>query len=362
MRILLLFTLLTVSAATSFAQVSSTVNYTFTNTTTGSLTDMSSGTSSILVPTTLAGNFSASSSIGFDFWLMGTRYTNFSVNSNGLMRLGKNKVSTTGSNDMRAVNNLPFITAFWDDLNNYTISTGTRSRVHSKVTGTAPNRVLTVEWKNFIIRSNSSNGVQLSTWQVRLYETTGVFQFVYGRMQIATGSSTVTASAGMSVTPGNTLNKMIYLTNIITPTVSRNGGVAANTLVNTNTVGPITGLNSSSNGSRTQYTFTSWLPDANPAGLNFTAINPGGMTLNWTCAATNELGFVIYRSDDGGATYNFVTQTAANATSSVQGGLSPNTTYFWKVYAVTEGALSTAATSSGTTSVCIGAPLTNTLN
>lgn len=362
MRILLLFTLLTFSVATISAQVSSTVNYTFTNITTGSLTDMSSGTTSVLVPTSTSGEFSASSTIGFDFWLMGTRYTNYSVNSNGLMRLGKNKVSTTGSNDMRAVNNLPFITAFWDDLNSYTISTGTRSRVHSKVTGTAPNRVLTVEWKNFIIRSNSSNGVQLSTWQVRLYETTGVFQFVYGRMQIATGSSTVTASAGMSVTPGNTLNKMIYLTNIITPTISRNGGVAANTLVNSNTVGPITGLNSSSNGSRTQYTFTSWLPNANPTGLNFTAINPGGMTLNWTCAATNELGFVIYRSDDGGATYNFVTQTAANATSSVQGGLSPNTTYFWKVFAVTEGALSTAVTGNGTTSACIGAPLTNTLN
>lgn len=362
MRILLLSALFTLLAATISAQVSSTVNYTFTNITTGSLTDMTSGTTSVLVPTSTNGEFSASANIGFDFWLMGTRYTNYSVNSNGLMRLGKTKVSTTGSNDMRAVNNLPFITAFWDDLNSYTISTGTRSRVHSKVTGTAPNRVLTVEWKNFIIRSNSSNGVQLSTWQVRLYETTGVFQFVYGRMQIATGSSTVTASAGMSVTPGNTLNKMIYLTNIITPTVSRNGGVAANTLVNSNTVGPITGLNSSVNGSRTQYTFTSWLPNANPAGLNFTAINPGGMTLNWTCAATNELGFVIYRSDDGGATYHFVTQTAANATSSVQGGLSPNTTYFWRVYAVTEGALSAAATGNGTTAACVGAPITNTLN
>ncbi len=362
MRKLLLFTLLTVSAAVVFAQVSSTVNYTFTNTTSGSLTDMSTGTTSVLVPTSTSGEFSASASIGFDFWLMGTRYTNYSVNSNGLMRLGKSKVSTTSSNDMRAVNNLPFITAFWDDLNSYTISAGTRSRVHSKITGTAPNRVLTIEWKNFIIRSNSSNGVQLSTWQVRLYETTGVFQFVYGRMQIATGSSTVTASAGMSVTPGNTLNKLIYLTSFTTPAVSRNAGVAANTLVNSNTVGPIAGLNSSTNGNRTQYTFTSWLPNANPAALNFTAINPGGMTLNWTCAATNELGFVIYRSDDGGVTYHFVTQTAANATSSVQGGLSPNTTYFWKVYAVTEGALSAATTGNGTTTACIGAPLTNTLN
>ena len=76
------------------------------------------------------------------------------------------------------------------------------------------------------------------------------------------------------------------------------------------------------------------------------------MTLNWTDnSGAVEDGFVIYRSTDN-ITYNYVSQTAANATSSAQAGLSSSTTYFWKVYAVSEGGMSTALSGSQATS-CI---------
>ena len=74
------------------------------------------------------------------------------------------------------------------------------------------------------------------------------------------------------------------------------------------------------------------------------------MQLNWTDNASNEVGYVIYRSDDGGATYNFIHQLAANSTSSVETGLLAGTTYYWKVYAVTEGRLSAALLGSQSTS------------
>src|SRR5258708_18996469 len=78
------------------------------------------------------------------------------------------------------------------------------------------------------------------------------------------------------------------------------------------------------------------------------------MTVNWTDNSTNELGFAIYRSDDGGSTYNFVTQAAAGATSSVQTPLLPGTTYFWKVFAVTEGALSAIPAASSNPTAAAG--------
>ena len=90
--------------------------------------------------------------------------------------------------------------------------------------------------------------------------------------------------------------------------------------------------------SGTKFTFTPLVP-ADATGLNFTAVTPASETLNWTDVASNELGYAIYRSTDG-TNYTFITQTAANATSSIQSSLIPSTTYFWKVYAVTEGALS----------------------
>ena len=355
-HLLVLITIFCLQSAIVFAQT--TANYTFSNVTNASLTDMSTGATNILTPTSVTGDFASSVySIGFDFWLMGTRYANFSVNSNGLMRLGKTVVSNTGNNSLATGSNLPLLTAFWDNLNSY--STSSTSRVRSKVTGTSPNRILTVEWKDFVISNNSSSSTQLSTFQIRLYETSGVFEYVYGRMQIATGSSTVTASVGM--TNSNANNGLIYLTSINSPVVLRTTAAVVNNLVNSAVAGNISNLNSAADGSRVQYTFTSVLPNAAPAGLNFTTVGTSAMTLNWTCAATNELGFAIYRSDDGGLTYNFVSQAAANATSSVQGGLSPATTYYWKVYAVTEGALSASADGNQATSTCIGAPVTNIL-
>src|SRR5262249_46480093 len=59
----------------------------------------------------------------------------------------------------------------------------------------------------------------------------------------------------------------------------------------------------------------------------------------WADNAANEVGYAIWRSTDG-VSYDFVTQTAAGATSSVQSGLAPGTTYSWIVRAVTDGALS----------------------
>src|SRR5204862_4941394 len=65
--------------------------------------------------------------------------------------------------------------------------------------------------------------------------------------------------------------------------------------------------------------------------------------------SSNEVGFVVYKSTDGGATYTFLSQTAANATSLTDSTLNQSTTYFYQVYAVTEGALGGPVTNSVTT-------------
>ena len=63
------------------------------------------------------------------------------------------------------------------------------------------------------------------------------------------------------------------------------------------------------------------------------------MTLNWNDNANNEAGYAIYNSIDG-INYTYITQLAANSTSYTASSLSPGTTYYWKVYAVTEGGMS----------------------
>ena len=82
-----------------FSYSQSTLNYNFTNSSTESLTDMSASATDLLVPASPDGEFiSTLAPIGFDFWVMGNRYTHFSVNSNGLMRLGKTQITNESLN------------------------------------------------------------------------------------------------------------------------------------------------------------------------------------------------------------------------------------------------------------------------
>ena len=68
------------------------------------------------------------------------------------------------------------------------------------------------------------------------------------------------------------------------------------------------------------------------------------MTLNWT-DSPDETIYGVYRSTDG-TNFTFDGTAAQNATSYNATGLSPGTNYFWRVFAISEGALSTALSGS----------------
>ncbi len=66
------------------------------------------------------------------------------------------------------------------------------------------------------------------------------------------------------------------------------------------------------------------------------------MTLNWT-DSPNETNYAIFRSTDN-VNFTFVGTAPLNATSFTATGLSPVTNYFWQVYAISDGSVSTALT------------------
>jgi hypothetical protein len=157
-------------------------------------------------------------------------------------------------------------------------------------------------------------------------------------MNIGTGSPAVTASIGF--TTGNVDNNKLSVTNITTPAVSTTGTMV-NNLVNSNVAGPIADLTSASDGNRVVYSFTPPIPNT-PTNLSFIGVNAGGMTLNWIDNSSSELGFLIYRSDDNGTTYNLVGTTVLNTNSFNATGLNSNILYYWKVYAHSEGGFSSS--------------------
>jgi hypothetical protein len=173
-----LFTLLMMLALT-VVHAQSTANYTFTTNSTGSLADvsgtavdMSTGTTQLVGPgldATASGVTAIA--IGFDYYFMGTRFTQFSVQEDGILQLGATVVGTNAYTITGGTAAAPRLAAFNADLKTGT----TTGKIHYKLVGTAPNRTLVVEFKEMQLFYTSLGSTGTSTWQMRLYETTGVW-------------------------------------------------------------------------------------------------------------------------------------------------------------------------------------------
>ena len=323
------------------ANSQSAVNYTFATNTTGSLTSMSSGTTQLLAAN-IDDTPSPLTNIGFDFFFQGVRYSQFGINENGVLRFGAAAQASTPYKPLGQAG-VPLITAYGADQR-----THTSGKVHYKVTGSAPNRVMIVEWLNCQANFNTGGTADL-TYQVRLYETTGVIEFVYGTMTMSTlGAASVDSrDPNIGFSSNNVANSVGSVTAAQSGTPAPTyDGATATAVANLYTAGSIAALSSAVDGSRRMFSFTPVATVA-PTSLSFTAITTTGMTLNWTDNSSDEAGFAIYNSTDG-INYTFAAAAAANAVNVSITGLAPGTNYFWQVFAVRE-ALSSALTGSQAT-------------
>ncbi|MCB9597949.1 MAG: hypothetical protein H6719_34855 [Sandaracinaceae bacterium] len=162
------------------------------STTPTSCTDMTTGT--VLPGVTSDDSVSATTALPFAFEFFGAPVTHYSVNSNGLMQMwgsASDVGQTTFTNVAipNATNPNSFIAPFWDDLFPGTVRTLT--------TGTAPNRVFTVQWTTFSLFRDRSASL---TFQVQLSETSNVIETHY--CTLTPGTMDAAGVNGSSATVG----------------------------------------------------------------------------------------------------------------------------------------------------------------
>ncbi|WP_339835877.1 hypothetical protein, partial [uncultured Flavobacterium sp.] len=336
-----------------FTQAQSTANYAFSTNTTGSLAldangnsvDMSTGATALVAAASDQG-VSPITNIGFNYIFYGANFTQFSVSANGVMQLGGTAVSGSTYVTSGGSVTLPKLSAISSDA--ITASAADGGGVTSKLVGTAPNRCLVVQWVSYLYWLNTASP---ATFQVRLYETTGVVEYVYGAMPV--GSSTYSSGFTTGFSVGAAANQVAGVTTS-TNTVSYTAITANMYAAATN----VTNLHSTTNGSRTVYRFTPpSIVTGDVTSLTFSAVTANATTLNWNDNATNESSFIITRATDATFTQNVSTTTVASTTSigtgtaytSVQTGLSAGTTYYYKVAAAVEAGFSTGITGNQTT-------------
>ncbi len=164
----------------------------------------------------------------FTFRYDGVNYTTARVSTNGWLEMGNSYSSSGYSNDLASTSVKPFLAALWDDL--YDDST---SVISYTTQGVAPDRVFVVQWKD--IRWYGSSGTT-QNFQIKLYETSNVVEFVYGTMTAP--ASSPSASIGINDATGGS-GHFLSVTPNNPPTVSSttaNNSIAAVTYLPSGTV------------------------------------------------------------------------------------------------------------------------------
>lgn len=285
-------------------------------------------------------------SIGFDFWYLGVKYTTFSISTNGYVDFSSATDDGSGTTAF-GYDNTDFygtsstvlcLAPLYDDLEVPTRTSN--ASVAYSVSGSAPNRVLTVEWLSGLSASCADATCNTYNFQVKINESTGVVEYWYGSMTGDLSYNCGLNGPTVSATPTSAQ----YLNQTTANTATFGTGQAGLTTVPA---------------SNTKIVFTPPSSVAAPTSLNFTSVTQSAMTLNWTASSptTNIIRYAIYNSTDN-STFTYITDVALGTNSYASSGLTASTTYYWKVYAVSEGALSTVLSNSQTTS----APPTITSN
>jgi hypothetical protein len=156
---------------------------------------------------------SATLNIGFTFYYNTVGYTQFKASSNGFITFNTANVAAQPTNNLKTSTERNIVAPLWDDNR-----LGASGNVNYKLTGTTPNRVLTVEWKALRWNKYGFSAGTIDA-QVKLYETTNVIEFVYNRNLTPTtwyqtfyNSLGIGASIGLS---GTTSSDFMSISDII---------------------------------------------------------------------------------------------------------------------------------------------------
>ncbi|OJW83455.1 MAG: hypothetical protein BGO69_08250 [Bacteroidetes bacterium 46-16] len=241
--------------------------------------------------------------IGFNFYFDGgpTASTSLSVSTNGFATLNGVLANATSTNDLTGglLGNRPIIAPLWDDLDDLD-----PAAISYNTTGTAPNRVFTMQWNDISWTAIGSATTASLSFQMKLYEGNNNIDFMYNSTGSTNGSPA--ASIGLSETlpgPNNFISLNSAVANPTTSTTSETTTI--NSLPPTGTI----------------YRFV-YCP---PPVLTHTNVTINSWTSNWTNTGAS---YYEYSVDSvWSATPNNAVFQTTNTTQFF-GNHSPNNTFY----------------------------------
>ncbi len=212
--------------------------------------------------------------IGFSFTFDNVVYTTVSPCSNGYLFFGSETETSYYTTILSSTSVYqPVVSPFSRDL---IVREGLNASVSIVTTGTAPNRVCTIQWKNISILSASVNNGDLN-YQIKLYETSNIIQMIYGNCSTYTSTYTPIADGQVGI---RGLSNTDYLNRTGTSwATSVSGTTNSATLPISSTVYPASG---------TIFQYEKLAIFSNPSSLSYGFVAPGttSSSMSYTLTGT----------------------------------------------------------------------------
>lgn len=309
------------------------------NSTTGTYTPITGGTAlgdassddeMYVDPTAPLGGSATSGSgfpIGFNFRFNGVTFDRFGINANGWIFLGQSALTpavnagaaTTSPLSSTTVTTPAFlrsrISAYSRDLQGQT-----GSNIRFETTGTAPNRVLVVQWTNYRRWSSTPIVGENMNFQIRLEEGTNKISLVYGTMVTTATSNTAQVGVG-----GSAAADFNNRTSTTSWTASAPGTTNSASMTHTTTVGPASGLTY-------EFTQPTCFP---PSAVAVSNITGTGAQITWAASNSSPSSYEYVVSTSNTTP---TSGTSAGTTTVTVTGLTPSTGYYVFVRSVCGGA------------------------
>ena len=164
--------------------------------TTSTYTSITGGTQHYATTAVGTNGVTAAVNIGFNFNFNNRSYSQLFISNNGFITFGVAPGTTNYtplSNTTAPFNHDGVISGMGSNLVNST-ATGASSEVRSQLTGTAPNRIFIIQYKDVKLSAASVN--QRLTFQIQLKENGNVIDIVYGPSN-ASGTGTWAGQVGV---------------------------------------------------------------------------------------------------------------------------------------------------------------------
>jgi hypothetical protein len=257
--------------------------------------------------------------IGFNFTFYGNVYSQFYINSNGMITFGSGSIDHTEVAIPTATEPNNFIAPFWDDL-----VIDPSGKILYTTIGSVGNRKLVVQFFNMGFYTFP---VVMGTFQVILYETSNIIQVQYRQIVVvnSTNAHGGSATIGLENSDGTAGTQYSYHN----PTA-----IVPEQAISFTPSGPTYTVNASSVYDGTYLTSNLSLPEPGITNLVSppeNAVIGTSHTFVWSSAsyAASYKLYISLNSDlSGAATYN----AGSNLTYDIT-GLTPDITYYWGVFA-----------------------------